>query len=199
MRNHPIYPTSGYNWVVDTKTGLPHGRGGFSFFKIILDGSWYTPIIQEYGVTLRWHAFLGFIKSINNGSVPYRELFHIGGPATVRGFKYGQIGPSLLGSSLGATKAFTTSLELQIPITPDGNMRGYLFYDGGAGWDTPDASQIPYTLLQNNNFDYRHAIGFGLSLAQPTPVRVDWAFKLDRKKRRGESLSEVHINMSQSF
>lgn len=199
MRNHPVFPTEGYTWMFDTKTGIPYQANGFGFFKMIIDAHWYTPIIQEYAVVLHLHGFFGFIKDLNGLNIPYRELFHIGGPSTVRGFNYGQIGPSMQGSSLGAKKAFTASAELQFPIAASGNMRGVIFYDGGSGWDTPDADQIPILFLQNNNFDFRHAIGFGFSLLQPTPMRIDWGFKLDRKKRRGESLSEVHINMSQDF
>lgn len=199
VRNHPLFPTSGYQWAFDTKIGIPHETNGLAFFKFGINANWYTPIIKEYNLVLQLHGFVGYIKRLNDQSIPYRELFHVGGPASVRGFKFGQIGPNLLGSSIGSTKSFLTSVELQFPISADGNMRGRVFYDGGAGWDTPDACKIPATLLQNNTFDFRHAIGFGLSLAQPTPVRVDWAFKLDRKKKRGENLSEVHISMSQAF
>lgn len=199
MRNHPTFPTEGYDWLFDAKVGIPHGDCSFGFFKFGLDGHWYTPIIQEHNVILHLHGFLGYLTDISNHAIPYRELFHIGGPATVRGFKYGQIGPSMLGSSLGATKAMTVTAELKFPITADGNMRGWFFYDGGSGWDTPDACQLPSALLQNNMFEFRHAIGFGFSMINPTPVRIDWGFKLDRKKKRDEGLSEVHISMSQSF
>lgn len=202
-RNHPIYPTEGHTWSIDSKVGLPHVRGGFGFGKIELDANWYTPLIPAYGLALHVHSYIGVVHLLSGHTAPYRELFHIGGPATVRGFKFGQIGPSLLGSSLGATKAFTISTELQFPITEDYNMRGVIFYDGGAGWDTPDAAalaqQTGQEFLRNNNFDYRHAIGFGIRMTSPTPICLDWGFKLDPRKRLGEQTDEIHISASQSF
>ena len=79
------------------------------------------------------------------------------------------------------------------------NIKGLLFYDGGAGWDTPPIPAAADIYLRNNNFDFRHAIGFGFSMVSPVPFRLDWGFKLDTRKRRGEQLSEVHLTASQSF
>lgn len=203
-RNHPMYPTQGYAWTVDTKIGIPNPRSPFGFAKLEAEADWFTPIIQQYGLALHINSYLGVVHLLSGYTAPYRELFHIGGPATVRGFTYGQIGPSLAlpnspNSSLGAKNAFTFSAELQFPITEDYNMRGVVFYDGGAGWQTPDASAIPAGFLRNNNFDFRHAIGFGIRLTSPTPICLDWGFKLDPRKRRGESVSEFHMSASQSF
>jgi outer membrane protein assembly factor BamA len=125
----------------------------------------------------------------------------------VRGFEFGQIGPQLFGSSVGAKKAFWVNAELIFSITEDQSIRGLVFYDGGAGWDTPLSTTQKALLLDpvnvgaltNNQFRYRHAIGFGLRLLKPAPVRVDWAFKLDRNRRKGEKFYEVHFSMNQDF
>lgn len=199
FRNNPMFPSSGFNWAWNIRVGIPHESSCFGFIKNTLDGHWYTPIIEEKDVIFHLRGFVGYEMLLRHKNIPYRELFHIGGPLTVRGFKFGQIGPQLLGSSLGATKAFFVNAEIQIPLTPDSNMRGYLFYDGGAGWDTPSGGCLNPDMLTNNRFDYRHAVGFGLSLDHPTAVRVDWGFKLDRKKARGEAVSEVHISASRGF
>lgn len=201
-RNHPLYPTQGYSWTADTKIGVPNPQSPFGFAKLEIEADWFTPLIVQYGLALHIYSYLGLVHILPGRSAPYRELFHIGGPATVRGFTFGQIGPSVSipgnpSSSLGAEKAFVFSAELQFPITEDYNMRGVIFYDGGAGWDTPGARTIPN--LRNNTFDFRHAVGFGIRLTSPTPICLDWGFKLDPRKRRGESISEIHISASQSF
>jgi outer membrane protein insertion porin family len=203
-RNHPLYPTQGYAWNADTKIGIPNPHSPFGFAKLEFEADWFTPLIQQYGLALHLNGYLGVVHILDRYAAPYRELFHIGGPGTVRGFTYGQIGPSIAlpgtsPSSLGAEKAFTFSAELQFPITEDYNMRGVIFYDGGAGWDTPNRNEIPVGALRNEHFDFRHAIGFGIRLTSPTPICLDWGFKLDPRKRRGESLSEVHMSASQSF
>lgn len=210
-RNHPVMPSRGYIWNMGAKFGLSphmHQVNSFGFFKWEFDVQWYTPLINEYDLILRVHAFVGLIKQFGEHTIPYRELYNIGGPATVRGFLFGQIGPTLISQNpkqnfnapLGAKRAFTANIELLFPITPDGSVRGCLFYDGGAGWHTPDKNLIPQGfLLRNNSFDFRHAIGFGIRLTRPSPVRIDVGFKLDRRKRFGEPLSEVHFTMAQDF
>lgn len=207
QRNHPTFPTRGYQWVFNPKVGIPHTTGDFGFLKLDLDYRWYTPLIEEYSLVFYLHSHLGFVHAFRGHAIPYRELYNIGGLATVRGFLFGQIGPSLLVRQcdefhldpIGAQKAFWINLELQFPITADMSMRGVLFYDGGAGWDTPNAGCISRELLRNNQFNYRHAIGFGVRLTYPTPVRIDWGFKLDRNKRLGEKASEIHFTAMHDF
>ena len=198
-RNHPIHPSRGYQWSAFSKFGIPHCIGNFGFFKVDLDARWWTPLINEFDLVLYLHGHAGLVTSIKDHQIPYRELYHIGGPATVRGFIFGQIGPAMLGDSIGGKKAFWVNAELQFPITKDMSMRGVVFYDGGAGWDAPCASDIDRELLRNNHFNYRHSIGFGIRLTYPTAARIDWGFKLDRNKRCGESASEVHFTMAHDF
>lgn len=201
LRNHPTHPTTGYLFNSGAKVGAPISlkSSDFGYVKWELDWQWYAPIIDEYNLVFRFHVFAGIVHQIHKFAIPYRELFHIGGPATVRGFEFGQIGPSFQSSSLGSTKGLVINAELLFPIRPDGSIRGVIFYDGGSGWDTPDKQFIPAGGLFNDKFDYRHAIGFGIRLTQPTPVSIDVGFKLDRRKRLGESLSEVHFNMIRDF
>lgn len=207
LRNHPRFPSSGYRGQIATRIGIPRVFGGFGFAKVELDGSWYTQLINELDLVLHVQGRLGFIQPLNGGDVPYRELFNVGGPATVRGFIFGQISPQIVTTSngvqhpdaIGGTKQFIVNVELLFPVTLDGSIRGIFFYDGGAGWDTPNADQISSEILRNNRFNYRHAIGFGIRLTSPAPVKIDWGFKLDRNKRRGEPLGEVHFAMMQDF
>lgn len=199
LRNHPVHPNRGYQWSVNNKTGLPVAHSNFGFVKFEGDITWFTPLINEYDLLYIFHAHAGFVKAAPGKVIPYRELFHLGGPATVRGYNFGQIGPSLFGDSLGGTKAFWVNNELVFNITKDFSTRAVLFYDGGASWDTPEVNGQLANSLKNNNFRYRHAIGFGIRLTNPAPIKIDWGFKLDRNKKRGESPYEVHFTMAQDF
>ena len=69
----------------------------------------------------------------------------------------------------------------------DNNFDNFFFYN---------PNQI---LIRNNSFQYRHAVGIGIRLTQPMPIKIDWGFKLDRNKKLGESLSEVHIAMEGEY
>jgi outer membrane protein insertion porin family len=215
LRNHPMHPSRGYQWSSQFKVGVSVGTPGtheattqdapkvfdkFGFVKFEGDATWYTPLIGESDLVLCLHGHVGVVHQFSDHTIPYRELFHVGGPATVRGFNFGQISPMFQGNSIGARKAFWNNIELIFPINPDFSIKGAIFYDGGAGWDTPDAGQIKQPeFLFNNCFNYRHAIGVGLRMLNPTPLQIDWGFKLDRNKRMGESVTEIHFTMNHNF
>ena len=198
LRNHPIAPNRGTVWTAVSKIALPY-KSCFGFAKADLDATWLTPLIGEYDLIFLLHGHIGSIKQFNNKVIPYRELYHVGGPGTVRGFTFGQIGPQINCDSIGASKAFWVNAELLFSITKDQSVKGVLFYDGGAGWDTPLCKKDAQLAVANNRFNYRHAIGFGIRLTAPVPLKVDWGFKLDRNKRLKESAYEIHFSMSQDF
>lgn len=197
MRNNPMYPSRGYQWTLISKTGIPSSFCRYGFTKVEADATWFTPLINDYDLIFLIHGHFGYVKSIKDAVIPYRELFHLGGPATVRGFYFGQIGPMVKGDSIGGKKAFWVNAELIFNVTKDFSIRGVLFYDGGAAWDAFDVKGIDNVM--NNRFNYRHSIGFGIRMTQPTPVKIDWGFKLDRRKRIGETIGEIHFTMSQDF
>ena len=203
MRNHPMFPKEGHRWRLTAKAGIPTFNNAIGFYKVTFDTHWYTTLIQEYDVVLHTHAFFGLATPVNTQrAVPFSELFHIGGPATVRGFRFGEVGPKFLNESgIGAKKAMFVNVELLFPITSDYSMRGIFFYDGGAGWDNPYVHGADKAFVTGNSFDYRHSVGIGIRLTSPVPVKIDWGFKIDPRKdrldrSRDENASEVHFSMS---
>jgi len=201
-RNHPLHPSRGHTWVVQAQSAVPSIRNFSGFQKFDFDAIWFTPLINERDLVFKLHTYAGLILPFGNKEIPYRELFHIGGPATVRGYLFGEIGPSFTvtnegrsrSDSIGGLKAIFVNAEVIFPITPDFTMKGVLFYDGGAGWDNPHAHCVPSKYITNNNFDFRQAVGLGLRILNPMPMRIDWGFKLD--PRQGESSHEVHFGMT---
>jgi outer membrane protein insertion porin family len=202
LRNSSIHPSNGLQWSLGYKLGHGLQESKYGYARMEFEASYYTPIIAPRQLVLGLHGFVGLIgKTGKNKTLPYRELFHVGGQASVRGFDYGQIGPMYMGDSIGAKKAFFWNAELVFPISQDFSMKGAFFYDGGAGWDTPNLSEISQTLqdkfLKNNKFEYRHSVGIGLRMLKPQPVKIDWAFKLDKKK--GEKSHELHLSAYREF
>ena len=197
-KNHPIHPSRGHTWLFLAQLAVPSFGSCLAFNKVSLDFNWFTPLINEYDLVFHLHSFIGFVNKFHHQNIPYRELFNIGGPASVRGFLFGQIGPQFYingyGDPIGGRKAFYWNAELLFPITPDFNMKGVFFYDGGAGWDNPYVANVPSQYIRNNNFDYRHSVGAGIRIYNPMPVRIDWGFKLD--PRKGETAYEVHFGMA---
>ena len=200
-RNHPIHTMWGHKWKFSTKFAIPTFGNDIGYYKIELDGSWFTPLIAEYDLILRLHGYFGISQPFKNRIVPFGELFHIGGQNSVRGFLFGQIGPQFLGDTIGGGKAFFINAELVAPITADMNMKAVMFYDGGTGFNNPYVTGADKPSVTGNGFNYRHSIGVGLRLLQPMPVNIDWGFKIDPRKNKlhpnqSESASEIHFGMS---
>lgn len=198
-KNHPMHPSRGYNWVARSFTAFPTLGTCIAFEKVDFDFHWYTPLIGEHDLIFHWHNYLGIVIPFNNKyTIPYGELFHIGGPSSVRGFLFGDISPRFrmggVSDSIGASKTLFVNAELVFPIRPDMSMKGVVFYDGGAGWDNPYVTPRNAPFIINNNFDYRHSIGAGIRMLNPMPIKIDVGFKLD--PRKNESPYEVHFGMS---
>lgn len=201
-RNHPMHTSRGHKWKIMNKFAIP---GAFNtrvaFYKFDADAMWFTPLIGEFDLVFKLHGHLGVVTQLAGKLIPFGELYNIGGPASVRGYLFGQIGPKFLGDSFGAKKALFLNAELIFPITPDFNMKGVFFYDGGAGWDNPNFCNVNPAFVTDNTFTYRHSVGVGIRMLNPMPIRIDWGFKLDPRKNRldpkkSESASEVHFGMT---
>lgn len=207
FRNSVQHPTNGYQWTLSSVLGLGVGSSEIGYAKCDLDASWYTPLIGDHDLVFGIHSHFGVVGNLGTQQIPYKEMYHVGGPTSVRGFLYGQIGPSINTgsdvsniSSIGSTRAFYLNAELIFPVTANMSIKGAFFYDGGAGWNTPgfdDFTDSQKLLVLNNNFDYRHAIGFGIRMLEPQPLKVDWGLKLDR--RTGEPHMEAHFSTYREF
>ncbi len=206
-RDHQVYPKSGYKISIGARTALPGINNDFTFLKTEAEGSFYTALIDKLllgePLVLGMHLKLGNIRAFSQSRpVPYKELYHIGGQSTVRGFTWGGIGPAwVTGDPLGAQHALVFNTELIFPLIPDYSMKAHVFYDAGAGWDTPkgDIPNEYQSKIRRDNFDLRHSVGFGLNLLKPVPAKIDWGFKLDRKKAEHESPSEFHLSMNYAW
>jgi outer membrane protein insertion porin family len=200
LRNGYVYPTSGHAWNWSSRIAVPANEKGFNYFKSEIDASWYTSLIGQDALVLCLHSHIGYIKEMNHKHAPWRELFHVGGPASVRGYTYGQISPLWKDeNSLGGRKMVVFNAELIFPITPDRTMRGVVFYDGGTGWDTPFADTMNPANLSNNKFSYRHSFGVGIRFVSPTPMQIDFGIKLNPSKKFKKELTQLHFNMIHEF
>ena len=199
-RNHQVYPNSGYKLSLSSKIAPPGINNQFGFVKAEAHGSCYTSLIGKDSLVLAMQLKLGHVSSLNKKTIPYKELFHMGGQSTVRGHVFGGIGPAWQNRDpLGAKNSVLFNTELIFPLIEDYSMKGHLFYDTGAGWDTPTEGIHDTRFITRNKFDLRHSVGFGLNLVRPFPAKIDWGFKLDRKRHRNESPHEFHITMNYAW
>lgn len=199
-RNHPVYPCEGYKMSLGCFIAPPIFNHHFSFIKTDVEGSSYTGLIGRDSLVLGLHGMLGMAHELDGKNIPYKDLFIMGGQTTVRGFIWGGVGPAwTTGEPLGARNAMLFKAELIFPLAQDYGMKGHVFYDAGAGWDTPKHSATEMQYVRRDCFDLRHSIGFGINLTRPMPAKIDWGFKLDRRKDLGESAQEFHLGMNYAF
>ena len=221
-RNGTVFTTNGHQWNWLNQITVPGSRATcqeeetcdtnnleknsrFQYFKSEVDISWYTPLIGEHDLVLCVHANAGFIHRFKDKQVPWRSLYHIGGPTTVRGYTFGQVGPNWFDNSLGSKKGFNVNVEFTTPLSSNLSTRGVIFYDGGAGWDTPyleDFCRYDRNFgrdLKNNSFFYRHSVGIGIRMKSPSPMQVDFGIKLNPSARFKKELTQMHLSVEHTF
>ncbi len=201
-RNHQVYPNDGYKVILSTKLAPTTINNNFGFFKAELEASWYYALIGQDSLVLAMRARGGRVSSLNGRNIPYKELYQMGGQDTVRGFLWGGVGPAWKSTDapLGARNGLLFGTELIFPLIADYSMKGHVFYDAGAGWSTPtNGVRDPEAFIIRDKFDLRHSIGFGVNLVNPFPAKIDWGFKLDRKKNLHESAYEFHLSMNYAW
>lgn len=193
----------------DPKRGFLHRFiGGVSGGLLGGDNDfWRLQVEWQSFRTVRWLTLAGRIRTGyeqpfgESEFVPDRQRFKLGGPTTVRGYDYQEIGPGdflVLGN-----------VELRFPLF--WRLSGGLFVDGGNAWE--DAGEVrwkdfrPYDAKNDPDraaeTEMRYAVGGGLRFSTPVgPVRVDVARKTkilpvapgasDDEKRWGYDFSLGH-------
>lgn len=212
MRNHQMHPSKGYKISVGTKMAPSLINQTFGFFRIDAAASMYNSILNEDDLVLGNHIKVCNVRELSaNKGIPYKELFHMGGPNTIRGHVWSGIGPAWKNTNepLGGRYAVQCNNELTFPLARHLGMRAHFFYDLGGAWDTPKTAVQKFNrehpeksvkfedVVMRNEFDIRHTVGLGLNLTSPIPAKIDWGFKLD--KQPGESAHEFHLTMNYAW
>ncbi|MFA5072399.1 MAG: outer membrane protein assembly factor BamA [Nitrospirota bacterium] len=191
-RDFYLDPKSGsrYNFFVEYAGG-PLG-GDPTFYKTTLDAAWFYPLFWDTVFMLRGR--FGYMESLISKPVPLGERFFVGGPGTVRGFKYGGAGPieASTGDRLGGTKQLLFNAEYNFPIVPSLRLKGVLFYDiGRAFWTTEQREAVKFSELA-------HSAGWGLWWLSPMgPIKIEFGYAL--KKRDTDQLSVFDFSIGAMF
>lgn len=153
-----------------------------------------------WDVTWRNSLQYAQIASINGDDVPFNELYLLGGPYSLRGYRSYRVGKMKFSNKVhndllnppvttpptpatpepqateqawrffGGTKEAIYQSELQFPLVKDAQIYGAGFFDIGAADD----------VLENGSF--YSDVGFGIRWYSPIGVlRFEWGFPLNRK------------------
>jgi len=163
------------------------GLGGDSqFYKGTFLQTYFRPIWLGHILGLRGEA--GYEAGWGGKDVPLFERFYLGGPNTIRAFKFRSISPvDSAGFKEGGTTEILGNVEYVVPL-PFG-LRVAVFFDVGNvyGFDT-----------KFDPTDLRYGPGGGIRWQSPFgPIRVDYGLNIDR--RPGEGAGAFHFSVGSPF
>jgi outer membrane protein insertion porin family len=164
------------------------GLGGdFKFIKVVTSASYFKPVWFGHILSGRLEGGYEFPWG-SDGKVPIFERFYLGGPNSLRGWKFRQVSPvDSTGFAVGGTKEVLASAEYQIPLPFGLRLAG--FFDVGnvyASGENVDPSKL------------RSDVGMGVRWQSPFgPLRLDYGVKLDRHAH--EDLGAFQFSVGSAF
>jgi outer membrane protein insertion porin family len=183
-RDNVVAPTKGGNTSLNLEFA---GLGGDSkFVRLIGSSAHWRPIWFDHILSGRVEAGYGF--GWDGEDLPIFERFYLGGPNTIRGFKFRRVSPvDDAGVRVGGDIELLGNVEYIIPLPF--NIRVAGFFDTGNvyGFGT-----------KFDPTDLRYAAGGGLRWLSPFgPIRIDYGINLDR--RTGEDFGAFHFSVGSPF
>jgi outer membrane protein insertion porin family len=180
-RDSYFMPTRG-SWItLAEEVGASWLGGNVEFHKETLRTAFYVSPFEGHVVRLRGE--IGSVEEFGDSTeVSIFERFFLGGPRTVRGFDYRDVGPKdENGEPIGGKSSLLLSLEYTFPLVDP--IRGAVFYDTGNVW----SAAYDYSLS-----DLRAGTGIGLRILIPVfggqfPFNIDYAWPIDRDQFVGSS------------
>ncbi len=167
-RDNVFIPTRGTK--INLSGRLSGGPLGFdvNVYGFEGEGIAYLPIVFDHVLSLR--AWAQTVQEYgDNQDVHVFDRIFLGGPRTLRGFKYLYVSPYDAGQPIGGKSGALGQIEYTIPLYKN-ILRFATFYDIGNVW----LDAFDFDVLQ-----YCSDIGIGVRLDIPGfPIRVDYAWPL---------------------
>lgn len=182
-RDKIINTTSGNRMELITEVaGGPFGADA-DYYRLEFRGSQFYPVFEFQEQVLSLIARVGVVENYGDSTaVPFFDQYFLGGPQTLRGFEYREVGPkNNFGEPLGGKTYGFLSAEYSFDVVKP--IRFAVFYDGGfVNLDGYDFAPTAY----NDNF------GFGLRLfVAGAPLSLDFGIPLtgDRFNKKGSQFN----------
>jgi outer membrane protein insertion porin family len=185
-RNSSMLPTDGAKISVGSRVA---GFGGDVFFtKYFTDASYYRRL--KWTAVLKMRGSASVLSELGDNPIPFDRRLLLGGPQSIRGYKYGEIGPEdKFGNILGGDRAVFTNIECLVPIVPSMKLYGVAFFDAGNAWN---ASVTPLMT------EVKAGFGLGIRWVSPMgPLRIEYGWKVSPEK--DQERGEFGFSMGQLF
>ena len=188
-RNHVWIPTEGGRIVANA--GFSGGPLGFDtdLYRLGLRSSFFRPVVMDHVLNLQ-----GWIQGVDyygdTDHVPIFDRLFLGGPRTIRGFDFRDVGPrDDTGEVIGGQSSMFASAEYTIPLTDQ--FRYALFYD----WGVVNLSPWDYAIDGFNS-----SYGMGIRIDMPGfPLRFDYSWQHEADEINEESGGRFSFLIGHSF
>ena len=163
------------------------GLGGDSHFvKTVANATHFQPIWFDHILSGRVEA--GYGVGWNGEDLPVFERFYLGGPNTIRGFKFRRLSPiDDTGVRVGGDVELLGNAEYIIPLPFNIRVAGFV-----------DTGNVYGFGVKFDPTDLRYAAGGGLRWVSPFgPIRIDYGINLNR--RAGEDFGAFHFSVGSPF
>ena len=188
--NHFRFPTRGSKFSTRVELQAEALGSYNTVAKLKMTYDKYFPITPESDWIMRIGAKFYQTSKINGDDPAIFDRFFAGGPRTVRGFDYREVGPvDSKNDPLGGESLFTLTGELRIPIMD--NIHFVTFLDAGNVWD--DAWEIDPS-------EFNASVGFGFRFDMMIPITVDYGIPIHTDQEHLEDENgRLHFNIGVTY
>lgn len=183
-RNQMIYPTCGTYITLKSFVagGLLGGETKYGSFEIT--GARWFPVFDTCDQVFLMGATTGTIMPYGGQVVPFFDRFFLGGPETLRGFAYREVGPIQDGQPTGGNTYARFTAEYSVKVME--MVRLVTFYD----WGFVNSSALDWS---PNTYNDNWGLGLRIFIMN-APLRLDWGFPI--KGAHGNDKEKVRFNFS---
>ncbi|MBK1879785.1 outer membrane protein assembly factor BamA [Pelagicoccus mobilis] len=207
-RDRIINSHRGMRLELDLHYGGDFLGGDFDFYKVETRNAFYLPLSERFTQTVEFLVRAGIVDEFDENpdkELPWNERFFLGGPNTLRGFEFREVGPKEFGFiyengqgtppvAIGGKTYGMFGAEYSFGITDD--FRIAAFYDGGfvnkAAGDFsltrdkvflyeenghPVFGNPIYTGQSRSGWNDNYGVGIRMSM-MGTPLRLDYALPI---------------------
>ena len=193
-RNNYLDPTKGFLLSTAVEyAGL--FAGNTEFIKYNATAKSWIPFWK--GTYFAAKANYGLLHLIDAGDdLVVEERYFLGGPNTLRGFRYRRVGPRRPTDTggyviIGGVQQVLASLDFVVPLSKTVGLKAVAFFDVGNAFDEDEFSLNPSNL--------RKDAGFGIRWISPLgPMKLDIGFPVG-ERLRDEEKYEVQFTVGNLF
>ncbi|MBI3884676.1 MAG: outer membrane protein assembly factor BamA [Opitutae bacterium] len=182
-RDKIVNTTSGNRMEFITEVAGGPLSGDVNYYRLETKGSQFLPVFEFQQQVIAFIGRAGVVENFGKSrAVPFFDQYFLGGPQTLRGFEFREVGPkNTLGEPIGGKSYGFFSAEYSFDVVKP--IRFAVFYD--AGFVNTDAYDF-------NPRDFNDNFGFGLRLfVAGAPLSLDFGIPLtsDKFNKKGSQFN----------